>query len=351
MARPSIYEKAKNKIYEIITEFRLRNDLVLPSERDLAENLKISRGTIRKALDLLENDGIIIRENQMTRITPFKKQKYRYAFCAASDSKCLYFIFGLYLRLWEDLKLRLKDFDIDLVMIPHEQNSCSAEKLAELKQYDIIFASYINEKVVSDMKKAALPLVMLDEQNFDRNFSLICMDNYNVGKFAAKSLFNAGCRNAFVVRYGMGFYKPFELRKQGFEDEFKSLGGNTVEIKNPEDILNALACMNFLANEIEKNLTDETDCVFYLSDEPIGMLNWYFKDNLENNDNFKIITFVGSGNFSKKCSYTEYLIMDNNAIISAMLEMIEKFENNKKYPEIFEYRFSPIHYVNGIDLT
>lgn len=351
MPRPSICEKVKNKVYNIIHEFRLRNDLVLPSERDLAENLQVSRGTVRKVLDMLEAEGVIFRENQMTRILPPCRQKGRYAFCAASDNKCLYFIFGLYLRLWEDLKLRSGDFTIDLVMIPQLKDGCSAEKLAELKEYDIIFVSYINEKVVRDMKKADLPLVMLDEQNFDNNFPLMCMDNYEVGKFAAQSLFNAGCRNAFVIEYCMGKYKPFDLRCQGFSDEFTAGGGMTTVIKNPEDMPNSLACMNFLANEIAEKLTEDTDCVFYLSDESIGMLNWYFRDRIKNNENFKIITFVGSGNFSKNCSYTEYLIMDNNTLISAMLKLIEQFENNKKFPEIFEYRFSPVHYVNNTFLT
>ena len=348
MARPSICEKIKNKIYTIINEFRLKNDFVLPAERELAEILQVSRGTIRKALDLLEADGVITRENQMTRILPVCKQRGRYAFCAASDIECRYFMFGLYLRLWEDLKLRSGNFTVDLVMIPHLQDNCSAEKLEELKKYDLIFVSYINEKVVSDMKKAALPLVMLDEQNFDKNFPLLCMDNYQVGKFAATSLFNAGCRNAFTIEFRMGPYKPFDLRNQGFSDEFTSLGGKVTAIRNPDNLPNALTCINFLANEIEKNLTPETDCAFYLSDESGNMLNWYFKNNLQSNNNFKIITFVGSGNFSKNCSYTEYLVMDNNAIISIILESMEQFERNKKLPANFERRFSPIHYVNDI---
>lgn len=351
MARPSICENVKNRIYNMILELRLRNDFLLPAERELAATLQISRGTVRKALDMLETDGIIVRENQMTRILPVLRQKGRYAFCAASDDDCLYFVFGLYLRLWEDLRQRSGDFSIDLVMIPQLKDNCSPEKLAELKKYDIIFVSYINEKVVRDMKKADLPLVMLDEQNFDNNFPLLCMDNYKVGKFAAQRLFNAGCRNAFIIEYCMGKYKPFDLRCQGFTDEFSACGGMTTVIKNPEDMPNSLACMNFLANTIEQQLTADTDCVFYLSDEAIDMLNWYFRDKLKNNENFKIITFVGSGNFSKNCLYTEYLIMDNNTLISAMLEIIEKFENKNVLPEIFERRFSPIHYINGIDLT
>ena len=74
MGRPSICEEVKYRIFRIISEFREKKDSLLPAERELAEQLGVSRGTIRKVLDGMEQAGIIRRENQTTRILPPKKQ-------------------------------------------------------------------------------------------------------------------------------------------------------------------------------------------------------------------------------------------------------------------------------------
>lgn len=351
MARPSICETVKNRIYNVIHEFRLRNDFVLPAERELAEGLQVSRGTVRKALDMLENEGIIIRENQMTRILPTRKQKGRYAFCAASDELSRHFLFGLYYNLWEDLRLLSPDYEIELVLIPHQPDKCPAEILKKLKKYDIIFVSYIREPVVNSMKEANLPLVMLDEQNADCNYPLLCMDNREVGRCAASELLSGGCRSAMTVVYESGHYKPFELRRDGFISEFEAGGGSVMSVVNCKNTENPLESLNSLAEEIQANVKPETDGIFYISDEAISMVNWLFEKKICSNPDFKVTAFLGSGNFSKNLTQTEYWVMDNKSMISEMLFLIEKYENTQETPAIFCKRMAPVHYHKTIALS
>ena len=351
MPRPSICEDVRNKIYNIIHECRLRNDLVLPAERELAENLRVSRGTVRKVLDMLECDGYIIRDNQMTKILPAKKQRGRYAFCAASDDLSKYFIFGLYYNLWEDLCFSSQDYNIDLVLIPHRPESCSQELLDKLKQYDIIFVSYIREPVVNSMKKANLPLVMLDEQNADENYPLLCMDNCEVGRSAARELLEYGCRNALTIEYRNGQYKPFDLRRMGFIEEFEAGGGSVKSFVNSENMENPLLSMQEFVDELQNQYPSATDGIFFVSDEVFFYIDWFLRKKITSNPDLKITVFLGSGNFSRVPMQSEYWIMDNKILISEILLIIEKYETSRKKPQKFSKRMASVHFHKTIALS
>ncbi|MBO4648054.1 MAG: GntR family transcriptional regulator [Lentisphaeria bacterium] len=343
MGRPSICEEVKYRIFRVISEFRAKNDTLLPAERELAEQLGVSRGTIRKVLDGMEQAGIILRENQTTRILPPKKQIGRYAFCAASNHQRQCFFFGLYQRLWEEFQQKSNDFSLDLVLIPQQAESCAPEILEQLRQYDLIFVSYILQPVAESMKAAKLPLVMLDEQNADPAYPLICLDNREVGRIAAANLLKASCRNALTIEYcSGGDYRPFDLRREGFAEVFERGGGRVSSIGNPHDIENPLECVNFIAEAMKPYLTGGTDAVFYLSDECMPMLNWYWSRSRQNAGKVRLSAFRGSGNPITRDSQVCFLDMDYDAVISAMLCMIEHFEKTGKFPPRCEQRIAPV---------
>ena len=66
-----IYEQIKNSIIEQIMNDELKEDEMIPSIRNLAQDIKISVMTIRKAYDELEQDGYIIsRQGKGTFVAP-----------------------------------------------------------------------------------------------------------------------------------------------------------------------------------------------------------------------------------------------------------------------------------------
>ena len=343
MGRPSICEEVKYRIFRIISEFREKKDSLLPAERELAEQLGVSRGTIRKVLDGMEQAGIIRRENQTTRILPPKKQIGRYAFCAASDKRRQCFAFGLYQRLWEVLQHRSNDFTLDPVLIPQQAGRCAPQILKQLRHYDLIFVSYILQPVVESLKAAGLPLIMLDEQNADPAYPLICLDNREAGRIAAANLLKASCRKALTIEYRIGGeYRPFDLRRAGFAEVFKRGGGRVESISNPHDIENPLECMNLIAKAMNPYLTNGTDAVFYLSDECMPMLNWFWYHSRSGSGEVRISAFRGSGNPITREHRVDFLDMDNDAMISAMLCMIEHFEKTGNFPPRCEQRIPPV---------
>ncbi len=66
-----IYEQIKNSIIEQIMNDELKEDEMIPSIRNLAQDIKISVMTIKKAYDELEQDGYIIsRQGKGTFVAP-----------------------------------------------------------------------------------------------------------------------------------------------------------------------------------------------------------------------------------------------------------------------------------------
>lgn len=66
-----IYEQIKNSIIEQIMNNELQEDEAIPSIRNLAQDIKISVMTIKKAYDELEQEGYIIsRQGKGTFVAP-----------------------------------------------------------------------------------------------------------------------------------------------------------------------------------------------------------------------------------------------------------------------------------------
>ena len=66
----NLYLVVKNKICEMIYNEVYKDGENIPSERDLAKHLQVSRVTVRKALELLEKDGIVQRmQGSGTRVS------------------------------------------------------------------------------------------------------------------------------------------------------------------------------------------------------------------------------------------------------------------------------------------
>lgn len=66
-----IYEQIKNSIIEQIINNELKEDEAIPSIRNLAQDIKISVMTVKKAYDELEQEGYIIsRQGKGTYVAP-----------------------------------------------------------------------------------------------------------------------------------------------------------------------------------------------------------------------------------------------------------------------------------------
>lgn len=77
MENDRLYLSLRNKLCEMIYEGLYKEDENIPPERALAEELRVSRVTVRKSLHLLEKDGIVERVQGSGTQIRLRKTSYR----------------------------------------------------------------------------------------------------------------------------------------------------------------------------------------------------------------------------------------------------------------------------------
>ena len=82
--------------------------------------------------------------------------------------------------------------------------------------------------------------------------------------------------------------------------------------------------------------------MFYLSDEAMPMLNWFWFRTGKVPDEVRITAFRGSGSTINRNPDIDFLDMDHAAVISAMLCMMEHVEKTRTAPQPCEQRIAPV---------
>ncbi|MBQ6473858.1 MAG: GntR family transcriptional regulator [Victivallales bacterium] len=346
--RPSIVEKVKQDLWRIVRQARLAHDVILPGERELAGQLHVSRCTLRKVLDEFEEERVISRTNQMTRLLPEKCLKGRYAFIAAGNCIGDRFLFGLYRRLWEELCLHRDCLDIDLLFVPHLKSVRAETWVKRLRQYDVVFASYVQTSLFRSLLDAGLPMVALDEQDAVAGCPLISLDNRRIGSRAAEILLEAGCRRALDIEFRTGSaYEPFRFRHDGFQQTFTAGGGCVSSISNPHETDNPLHCLNVLSEMMEPFLNDGTDAVFFLSNECVPLLGWFWYQYHRIPQEVKLLAFRGSAGLDPQFVDMDYLEMDYAGTVAAMLDVARRFAEQGVLPSLGKQYIPPIYCSGG----
>ena len=60
-SRTPLYKRFATAIKDAVRDGVLMHEEILPSERDFSQSLSISRITVRKAMDALEKEGVVLR--------------------------------------------------------------------------------------------------------------------------------------------------------------------------------------------------------------------------------------------------------------------------------------------------
>lgn len=80
------YQEVKQKITNDLVSGRFFMGQALPAEKDLAKELKVSIGTLRKAVDELVAEGIVIRrQGKGTYVAEHDEQRLLYYFFMLSN--------------------------------------------------------------------------------------------------------------------------------------------------------------------------------------------------------------------------------------------------------------------------
>jgi DNA-binding LacI/PurR family transcriptional regulator len=226
-------EKIADKLNQFLQKMRKRGDLILPAERELCKIMECSRETLRRALEYQEGKGNIVKKGRARTLSmktaTDNKVLGRFAFVANGQG-----MVGnpAWNKLWNALlaKAEKEKIAAELILIPYNSGKKDMERLLK-DAPEILIISTIDSSVVRDLifSLEGKILITTEEHYGDRVGNLITLDNYEVGRLAAKKLSEHGYKKPALIRYDHFsakniLYIPFTRRYEGFRDGCAEFG-------------------------------------------------------------------------------------------------------------------------------
>ncbi len=218
--RKLMHREAADQVREVIRKRALWGSL-LPSERELARHLGISRGTLRKGLDLLEAEGLISRQQgQGTTVLPCKdlragREVAHVAVALRGSSKK----HGFYGNLMTGLAEGTSDADWSVSFFGKlskpEKLSAFLDILPRREIDGLILQSVTSREMVSEiLERWKGPTVLVDHFMPDLPLTCVVDDSREAGRLAGEHLVSLGHRRIAYLDAARPDINPW--RREGF---------------------------------------------------------------------------------------------------------------------------------------
>lgn len=251
------YKTIYNTLKGDITNGAFPAGSLLPTEQNLAQKYAVSRPTIAKVYNQLQDEGFIKKKKGLGTIVVHKHTNLIHTFGlllpGAGESEIFSIINDQLLKqsesgkfncLWEGATASSADIRRTLI-----ETCC--ENYIKKKVSGIFFsplervpdAYEINMRICEKIKEADIPLILIDRDILkfpDRSgFDIVSLDNFGAGCVMAQHMVDAGCE---VIHY---FCRPdsagsVKLRLSGVKDVVQknglSFNESHVHCGNPDDV-------------------------------------------------------------------------------------------------------------------
>jgi GntR family transcriptional regulator, arabinose operon transcriptional repressor len=209
----------KNSFIEIFERFRteilegkMAYGNMLPSEKELSEQMGISRPTIAKVYNALQSEGLVKKKAGFGTMITHSLEKKHYTFGLLLPGSGETEIFRIIIDEFVQLE---KDRDFRCLWEGTVANNAEVRKEIILrvchsyieKKVDGVFfsplertdrANDLNQKICSMFDSKNIPVVLMDRDIFlfpnRSKFDLVGIDNYQAGYLMAEHLVEAGCK-------------------------------------------------------------------------------------------------------------------------------------------------------------
>jgi len=213
MATKNRYTTIYASFREDILNGKYSHGSLLPPESDVAEKMSVSRPTIAKVYNTLQNEGYIYKKPGFGTTVIYSKDKKKYTFGlllpGSSETEIFRIINDQFLSLGKE-----KDF----VCLWEGTVANNAEVRKEMikkvcqhyleKNVDGVFfsplertekANILNEEICNLFDSKNIPVVLIDRDIYlfpnRSKYDLVGIDNYQAGYVMAQHLIKAGCTN------------------------------------------------------------------------------------------------------------------------------------------------------------
>lgn len=231
----SFYEQVKQKIFKQIASGEYKANEKIPSEMELCKRYAVSRTTVRKALDELVAEGILIRSpGRGTFVTskgPEAKKKTNnilFLRCVHSDitrsnSEVVDDIF--YPKVLAGVEMASSRNNYYCLYKIINENDFRQEELEKtIRNSDgIVCAEIHNQTTLDFLEKYSLPVVLICPSVKDTRFDIVEIDNVNGAVQAVGYLIQRGHREIAFIGGSRQSAASWE-REEGYRQAMKESG-------------------------------------------------------------------------------------------------------------------------------
>lgn len=242
-----LFVQMKEHIKDMIRTGKYASGDVLPSERELARRMGVSRVTVRKALDALEEDGVIVRsQGQGTFVSSgafaildnspgFSSQQNGYESCIGV---VLAYFDSYTMDILKGIQTVCRNCSYHVILRYPEGNAIvEYEDITQLLEEGIrgmiIFPCDLGPtpEAISLLERGSVPVVLLDRYPEGIECDVVESDNFAGGYIGTKHLISLGhTRIAFVVQAETEYVSSVRERLSGYKRALETL---PVSLDNP----------------------------------------------------------------------------------------------------------------------
>jgi GntR family transcriptional regulator, arabinose operon transcriptional repressor len=190
----TLHQKVRNYVENLLQEYTLKNIDILPPEERISSEFNVSRGTVRRAMSDLVNEGLLSRvPGKGTFIVPGNKQKKEVVIFSPWDLAGQSFYENLLLKgLYDELQntgyfLSMKHFDADELSRAVEDGNFRSRGMILVKT-----RRGENVNLLHKLAMSEIPFVVVGSNVGWEDINCVTVDNYNGIKSAFDYLFSLG---------------------------------------------------------------------------------------------------------------------------------------------------------------
>lgn len=223
----SLYIQLADKIRQEISDGRIRPGDKLMSESEMVKYYQIGRLTIREALSVLVNEGLLVKyHGKGTFCAAVPHEEKRLKFDLLLDTADVYFIPYYLKSICATFESRQCDIVINDTKNDAETINRLLDEICEKGSDGVIIqpCSYTEtseadetERLFAQLIRSEIPYIMIDGICENVIPSYAVLDEIRVGRLAAKCFTENGHKNICMIHNNK--YKDSVLRMKGFVDE------------------------------------------------------------------------------------------------------------------------------------
>lgn len=229
-----IYQQIYSDLKSQIVSRQIECGSLIPSENTIAQQYNVNRSTVRKALQMLVDEGlaekqpgrgcVVLDQNAVKKAvpeaeTPAAVFPYRNIGFLLPSGNAITQTF--YSMLFYVLERELKRFNFSLIYSTFNEHDDLAQTVADYNLSGIIFVSNVSPRQIGAALEMHIPCTLVN--SYDARVPSVLSDNVNGAYLAGKYLLECGHSNVLIAS-GVRSYICSEERIIGFRRAFEEAG-------------------------------------------------------------------------------------------------------------------------------